>query len=84
MLKQEGKGVVTHKPAISAEDMDKIQDSLDLDVGLQEKVFIENLREMALDSFDICEELGGKCYILRSRLYSLTLKDPLRRKKTCR
>ena len=31
MLKQEGKGVVTHKPAISAEDMDKIQDSPDLD-----------------------------------------------------
>ncbi|XP_030837915.1 uncharacterized protein LOC105446798 isoform X2 [Strongylocentrotus purpuratus] len=38
MLK-EGKGVVTHKPAISAEDMDKIQSSLDLNdpVGLQDK-----------------------------------------------
>ena len=59
MLKQEGKVVVTHKPAISAEDMDKIHGSLDLDdhVGLQDKVFIdvmlyfcnrgrENLREM--------------------------------------
>eukprot|EP00057_Strongylocentrotus_purpuratus_P029733 XP_011684207.1 PREDICTED: uncharacterized protein LOC105447614 [Strongylocentrotus purpuratus] len=43
MLKQEGKGVVTHKPAISAEDMDKIQGSLDLDdpVGLQDKVFMD-------------------------------------------
>ncbi|XP_030844186.1 angiopoietin-1 receptor-like [Strongylocentrotus purpuratus] len=41
MLKQEGKGVVTHKPAISAEDMDKIQGSLDLDdpVGLQDKAY---------------------------------------------
>ena len=81
MLKQEGKGVVTHKPAISAEDMDKIQGSLDLDdpVGLQDKVFMdvmlyfcnrgrENLREMTLDSFDICDE-GGKC--------SITLKDTL-------
>eukprot|EP00057_Strongylocentrotus_purpuratus_P027884 XP_011682358.1 PREDICTED: uncharacterized protein LOC587622 isoform X3 [Strongylocentrotus purpuratus] len=83
MLKQKGKGVVAHKQAISQEDMEKIQGSLDLDdpVGLQDKVFIDvmlyfcihgrqNLREMTLDSFEICEEaLGGKCYI--------TLKDTL-------
>ena len=62
MLKHEGKGVVTHKTAISAEDMDKIQGSLDLDdpVGLQDKVFID---VMTPDSFEICVELGGKCYI---------------------
>eukprot|EP00057_Strongylocentrotus_purpuratus_P026170 XP_011680644.1 PREDICTED: uncharacterized protein LOC105446044 [Strongylocentrotus purpuratus] len=79
MLKQKGKGVVIHKPAISAEDMDKIEGSLDWDdpVGLQDKVFMdvmlyfynrgrEKLREMTLDSFDICDE-GGKC--------SITLKD---------
>ena len=57
---------MTHKPAISAEDMDKIQGSLDLDdrlyLGLQDKVFID---VMTLNSFEICEELGlrGKCYI---------------------
>eukprot|EP00057_Strongylocentrotus_purpuratus_P012654 XP_011667128.1 PREDICTED: uncharacterized protein LOC764748 isoform X2 [Strongylocentrotus purpuratus] len=80
-----GQGVVNHKPAISQEDMDKIQGSLDLDdpQGLQDKVFIdvmlyfcilgrENIRDMTLDSFEICEEaLGGKCYI--------TLKDTLTR-----
>ena len=43
---------MTHKPAISAKDMDKIQCSLDLDdpVGLQE-VFID---VMTLNSFEIC------------------------------
>ena len=63
MLKQEGKGVVTHKPAISAEDMDKIQGSFDLDepVGLQDKVFID---VMTLNSFEICEELGGNATCL--------------------
>ena len=74
-LKQQGKGFVKHKLPISQEDMAKIQDSLDLDdpQGLQDKVFIdvmlyfcnrgrENLREMTVDSFDICED-GGKCYI---------------------
>ena len=80
-LKRKGKGVVKHKSAIPQEDMEKIQDSLDLDdpQGLQDKVFIdimlyfcnrgrENLREMTRDSFEVCEE-GGKCYI--------TLKDTL-------
>ena len=73
MLEVEGKGVVAHKPAISAGDMDKIQVSLDLDdpVGLQDKVFID---VMTLNIFEICEEsgLGGKCYIA-----SLTLKNTL-------
>ena len=80
-FKRKGKGVVKHKSAIPQEDMEKIQDSLDLDdpQGLQDKVFIdimlyfcnrgrENLREMTRDSFEVCEE-GGKCYI--------TLKDTL-------
>nr|XP_054775587.1 uncharacterized protein LOC129284148 [Lytechinus pictus] len=75
-LKQKGKGFVKHKPAISPEDMEKIQRSLDLDdpQGLQDKVFIdvmlhfcnrgrENLREMTVDSFEICEEEGKCSYI---------------------
>ncbi|XP_072022963.1 uncharacterized protein [Amphiura filiformis] len=80
-LKQKGKGVVTHKEAISAEDMAIIQESLELSdpLGLQDKVILdvmlyfcnrgrENLREMTRDSFEISEE-GGK--------QKITLKDTL-------
>ena len=62
---------------ISAEDMNKIQGSLDLDdpVGLQNKVFID---VMTLNSFEICEELGGNATYLDLGLdFSLTLKDTL-------
>ena len=65
-LKQNGKGVVKHKKAVSEEDMAKIFDSLDITSpeGLQNKVFIdimvyfanrgrENLRSMKVSDFDV-------------------------------
>ena len=78
-LKKKGKGNFKHKAAITQEDMDIIQQSLDLDDSqqLQDKVFMdvmlhfcnrgrECLRDMTRDSFEFHEEGGtGRRYISR-------------------
>ena len=76
-LKKEGKGIVTHKTAVTDTDMNKIFESEAVDtntpLGLQNKVFLdvmtyfglrgrENLRDMTIDDFILRTDEDGKRY----------------------
>ena len=74
-LKVEGKASVKHHKTVSETDMNKIQNSLDLDTprGLQRKVFVdimthfanrgeENLHDMKADDFILSEQNGHRYF----------------------